>query len=132
MTDSKKLLVFGSFTEDETKSLLLKKSSGSAEKPVKKNELQFGSINFSGGKFIPESDGESNKQFSANGPLNFQPSIKKTSNENSSVVAVSIPKENRIVNKPAATHPLDNGLKEQKINKPASTRPLDKTKNRQY
>ncbi|KAF5469789.1 hypothetical protein F2P56_010349 [Juglans regia] len=45
MSDSK-LVVFGSFTEDETRSLLLKKSSKNAEKSVEKKELQFGSVNF--------------------------------------------------------------------------------------
>lgn len=44
MPDSK-VLLFGSFSEDETKSLLQKPSSGKNEKPVKKNELQFGSLN---------------------------------------------------------------------------------------
>lgn len=39
------MLLFGSFSEDETKSLLQKQSSGNNEKPVKKNELQFGSLN---------------------------------------------------------------------------------------
>lgn len=39
------MLLFGSFTEDETKSLRVKKSSGKNEKPVQKNQLQFGSLN---------------------------------------------------------------------------------------
>ncbi|KAJ1418523.1 Ubiquitin C-terminal hydrolase + Tagatose 6 phosphate kinase [Sesbania bispinosa] len=39
------MLLFGSFTEDETKSLLHKQSSGKNEKPVEKNQLQFGSLN---------------------------------------------------------------------------------------
>ncbi|XP_050386825.1 ubiquitin carboxyl-terminal hydrolase 24 [Argentina anserina] len=50
MTDSK-LLVFGSFSEDETKSLFLKQSPGKPSpvkggKPVETNVLQFGSIKF--------------------------------------------------------------------------------------
>ncbi|XP_027354612.1 ubiquitin carboxyl-terminal hydrolase 24 [Abrus precatorius] len=44
MSDSK-MIVFGSFTEDETRSLLLKPTSGRNETPVEKNELQFGSLN---------------------------------------------------------------------------------------
>ncbi|XP_061353053.1 ubiquitin carboxyl-terminal hydrolase 24 isoform X2 [Gastrolobium bilobum] len=44
MSDSK-VVIFGSFTEDETRSLLLKQSSGRSEKPVEKNQLQFGSLN---------------------------------------------------------------------------------------
>ena len=39
-----KVLLFGSFTEDETRSLKVKKSSGRNEKPVDKNQLQFGSL----------------------------------------------------------------------------------------
>ncbi|KAB5572973.1 hypothetical protein DKX38_000167 [Salix brachista] len=41
-----KVLLFGSFTEDETKSLLGKQSSGNVGKPAEKTELRFGSINF--------------------------------------------------------------------------------------
>ncbi|KAK7312122.1 hypothetical protein VNO77_35737 [Canavalia gladiata] len=44
MSDSK-MLLFGSFTEDETRSLLSKQSSASNEKPVEKNQLLFGSPN---------------------------------------------------------------------------------------
>ncbi|GAU27620.1 hypothetical protein TSUD_270090 [Trifolium subterraneum] len=40
-----KVLLFGSFTEDETRSLRVKKSSGRNEKSVDKNQLQFGSLN---------------------------------------------------------------------------------------
>ncbi|MCI10414.1 ubiquitin carboxyl-terminal hydrolase 24-like, partial [Trifolium medium] len=39
------VLLFGSFTEDETRSLRVKKSSGRNEKSVDKNQLQFGSLN---------------------------------------------------------------------------------------
>ncbi|BAT91257.1 hypothetical protein LR48_Vigan08g204100 [Vigna angularis] len=39
------MLLFGSFTEDETRSLLSKQSSGKNEKSVEKNQLQFGSLN---------------------------------------------------------------------------------------
>lgn len=46
------MLLFGSFTEDETRSLRLKKSSGKNEKPVEKNQLQFGSL----GSVIVESN----------------------------------------------------------------------------
>ncbi|KAK7263942.1 hypothetical protein RJT34_31541 [Clitoria ternatea] len=44
VTDSKKMILFGSFTEDEARSLQ-KQSSGKNEKPVEKNQLQFGSLN---------------------------------------------------------------------------------------
>ncbi|KAK7404267.1 hypothetical protein VNO78_05023 [Psophocarpus tetragonolobus] len=39
-----KMFLFGSFTEDETRSLLSKQSSGKKENPVEKNQLQFGSL----------------------------------------------------------------------------------------
>lgn len=39
------MLLFGSFSEDETKSLLLKQSPGKNEKPVEKDRLLFGSVN---------------------------------------------------------------------------------------
>ncbi|XP_030532341.1 ubiquitin carboxyl-terminal hydrolase 24 [Rhodamnia argentea] len=43
MSDSK-VVLFGSFTEDETKSLLLRQSSKSAEKAADKRELRIGSF----------------------------------------------------------------------------------------
>ncbi|KAI9075384.1 hypothetical protein K1719_042634 [Acacia pycnantha] len=57
MSDSKKVLLFGSFSEDETRSLLLKETSGGNKKPVQKNQLKFGSLNFS----TEGSSGESSK-----------------------------------------------------------------------
>ncbi|KAG6628303.1 ubiquitin carboxyl-terminal hydrolase 24 isoform X1 [Carya illinoinensis] len=62
MSDSKKLVVFGSFTEDETRSLLLKKSSKNAEKSVEKKELQFGSVNFVTLKVSGGLHGESSRE----------------------------------------------------------------------
>lgn len=64
------LLVFGSFSEDETKSLLLKRSPGKSspgkvEKPVEANILQFGSINFVTNKSLVELNGESSRQQSS-------------------------------------------------------------------
>ncbi|CAJ1934165.1 unnamed protein product [Sphenostylis stenocarpa] len=44
MSDSK-MLLFGSFTEDETRSLLSKQPSGKNEKSVQTNQLRFGSLN---------------------------------------------------------------------------------------
>lgn len=57
MSDSKKILLFGSFSEEETRSLLLKHTSGANKKPVQKNQLQFGSLNFP----TEGSSGESSK-----------------------------------------------------------------------
>ncbi|KAM1412981.1 hypothetical protein ACFXTO_025640 [Malus domestica] len=64
MSDSK-LLVFGSFSEDETRSLLLKQSPVKAEKPVEKNVLQFGSINFVSAKSSVQFNDESSGQKSS-------------------------------------------------------------------
>ncbi|XVF40826.1 hypothetical protein PTKIN_Ptkin01aG0147400 [Pterospermum kingtungense] len=71
MTDSK-VFVFGSFTEDETRSLLSKQSAGNAEKPVRKNELQFGSLNFADAGSLGSTNGDlSCKVSSTNGPVGF-------------------------------------------------------------
>lgn len=40
------MLLFGSFSEDETRSLLLKQTSGGNKTPVPKKQLQFGSLNY--------------------------------------------------------------------------------------
>ncbi|XP_028789899.1 ubiquitin carboxyl-terminal hydrolase 24 isoform X2 [Neltuma alba] len=60
MSDSK-VLLFGSFSEDETRSLLLKQTSGGNKKPVQKNQLQFGSLNFSTEGSSVDNTGESSK-----------------------------------------------------------------------
>ncbi|KAI5342071.1 hypothetical protein L3X38_009946 [Prunus dulcis] len=73
MSDSK-LFVFGSFSEDETRSLLQKQSPGKAEKPVEKNVLQFGSINFVTKISSGECNGESSRpQNSVKGLSKVQP-----------------------------------------------------------
>ncbi|XP_011042126.1 PREDICTED: ubiquitin carboxyl-terminal hydrolase 24 isoform X2 [Populus euphratica] len=72
MSDSK-VLVFGSFTEDETKSLLGKQSAGKVEKPAEKIELRFGSLNFGTGITFGNFDTTLNTQLaSANGNVTFQ------------------------------------------------------------
>ncbi|OAY53450.1 ubiquitin carboxyl-terminal hydrolase 24 [Manihot esculenta] len=74
MTDNK-VLVFGSFTEDETKSWLQKPSTENHEKPVEKKELQFGSLNFATGITFGDFNSESSrKPGSANGKASFQTS----------------------------------------------------------
>ncbi|KAF3943714.1 hypothetical protein CMV_029752 [Castanea mollissima] len=112
MTDSKKVLVFGSFTEDETRSLLLKPSSGKAEKPVQKKELRFGSVDFIAGKPLGGLHGESSRQLDSskgsNGLLS-SPMLKKD-NEPKSVKILTnhlpgvlgTPKENGSVD--SSTH----------------------------
>ncbi|XP_007207747.2 ubiquitin carboxyl-terminal hydrolase 24 [Prunus persica] len=73
MSDSK-LFVFGSFSEDETRSLLQKQSPGKAEKPLEKNVLQFGSINFVTKISSGECNGESSRpQNSVKGLSKVQP-----------------------------------------------------------
>ncbi|KAL0007054.1 hypothetical protein SO802_008556 [Lithocarpus litseifolius] len=112
MTDSKKVLVFGSFTEDETRSFLLKPSSGKVEKPVEKKELRFGSVDFIAGKSLGGLYGESSRQLDSpkgsNGLLS-SPVLKKD-NEPKSVKILNnhlpgvlgTPKENGSVD--SSTH----------------------------
>ncbi|XWS56808.1 hypothetical protein CRYUN_Cryun09bG0117500 [Craigia yunnanensis] len=100
MTDSK-VFVFGSFTEDETRSLLLKQSAGNAEKPVEKKELQFGSLNFAAAGSLGGANGDlSYKPSSTNRPVGFLSSTspiedgksRKTATDHSSTT-VQTPKE---------------------------------------
>ncbi|BBH05395.1 ubiquitin-specific protease 24 [Prunus dulcis] len=68
------LFVFGSFSEDEIRSLLQKQSPGKAEKPLEKNVLQFGSINFVTKISSGECNGESSRpQNSVKGLSKVQP-----------------------------------------------------------
>lgn len=74
--------MFGSFTEDETKSLLLKQSSGSGKKPdetgkveksVEAQGLRFGSLDVETGKTHSGANGQlSGKPVTADGPVTFQ------------------------------------------------------------
>ncbi|ONI17367.1 hypothetical protein PRUPE_3G154500 [Prunus persica] len=68
------LFVFGSFSEDKTRSLLQKQSPGKAENPVEKNVLQFGSIYFGTIISSGECNGESSRpQNSVKGLSKVQP-----------------------------------------------------------
>lgn len=116
MSDSKKVLVFGSFTEDETKSLLGKQSPGKVEKPVEKIELRFGSLNFGTGITFGNFDTTLNTQLaSANGNV--------TSQSKSSVMkekdvkfakkgdgVLGSPRENGSVGNSSHGSPLSNGV----------------------
>ncbi|KAK2636942.1 hypothetical protein Ddye_031734 [Dipteronia dyeriana] len=83
MSGSKEVFVFGSFTEDETKSLLLRRSSETAKKPdssgkvekvVEVKELQFGSLNVATGKSVDGANGLSSRQIgTVDGPVIFHP-----------------------------------------------------------
>lgn len=83
MSGSKEqVFVFGSFTEDETKSLLLRQSSASGKKPdstgkvekaVETGGLQFGSFNVETGKSLSGVNGRSSGQIgTVDGPVIFQ------------------------------------------------------------
>ncbi|XWS74732.1 hypothetical protein CRYUN_Cryun01aG0022900 [Craigia yunnanensis] len=119
MTDSK-VFVFGSFTEDETRSLLLKQSAGNAEKPVEKKELQFVSLNFAAGGSLGSANGDlSNKPSSTNGPVGFLSSTsaiedgksKKPATDHSSTT-LQTPKENGSTKSSTDSSSLSNGVKQ--------------------
>ncbi|KAJ4711565.1 ubiquitin carboxyl-terminal hydrolase 24-like [Melia azedarach] len=117
MSDSK-LFVFGSFTEDETRSLLRSQSSGSVKKPAKDKELQFGSSNFETARSLSGANGKPNGQLViANGPADFQPStpLKKNENEKSTKAPNDLffrtPKENGHVKNSTNSPALNNDVK---------------------
>ncbi|KAF5733620.1 ubiquitin carboxyl-terminal hydrolase 24 [Tripterygium wilfordii] len=69
-----KVLLFGSFTEDETRSWQHKPPSGNDEKPVEKKELQFGSLDFASGISLSGLNCDSKKQLGhANDTIDFEP-----------------------------------------------------------
>ncbi|GMI72638.1 ubiquitin-specific protease 24 [Hibiscus trionum] len=118
MTDSK-VFVFGSFTEDETRSLLSKQSPGKSEKPVEKKELHFGSFNFSAGGSLGSTNGNlSNKPSSSNGPVESLSSTsligdvksRKTTTDHS-LNAIQAPKETASA-KSSSGSSLNNGIKQ--------------------
>ncbi|KAF9686412.1 hypothetical protein SADUNF_Sadunf03G0155900 [Salix dunnii] len=116
MSDSKKVLLFGSFTEDETKSLLGKQSPGKVKKPVEKTELRFGSLNFGSGITFGNFDTTLNTQLdSANGNVIFhsKSSVKKerevkVANKGDGVLGS--PRENGIIGNSNHGSPINNGV----------------------
>lgn len=118
MSDSK-LLLFGSFTEDETRSLL-RLPSGNAEKPAAKKELQFGSVDFVTGRALASVGNELCRQAdSSKGPIDFCSSnLLKKDDETKSVDGVNklsseaagTPKENGGVHDFTHSSPLGNGV----------------------
>ncbi|XP_048426234.1 ubiquitin carboxyl-terminal hydrolase 24 isoform X1 [Pyrus x bretschneideri] len=114
MSDSK-LLVFGSFSEDETRSLLLKQSPVKglkAENPVEKNVLQFGSINFVTAKPSVQFNGESSGQKSSlKAPTKLQPLI--SVNKQDEVKAVKAVDGNLPV---SSATPAENGCTDNYVN----------------
>ncbi|KAL4367716.1 hypothetical protein GQ457_05G031620 [Hibiscus cannabinus] len=119
MTDSK-VFVFGSFTEDETRSLLSKQSPGKSEKPVEKKELLFGSFDFASGGSLGIANGHlSNKPSSMNGPIESLSSTsliegvksRKTMTDHSSI-SLQTPKETRNAKSSGSGCSLSNGIKQ--------------------
>ncbi|XWS07575.1 hypothetical protein CRYUN_Cryun41cG0000600 [Craigia yunnanensis] len=117
-----KVFVFGSFTEDETRSLLLKQSAGAGnvEKPVEKKELQFGSFNFADGGSLGSANGAlSNKPSSTNGPVGFLSSTSPIEDGKSretatdhSLTTLQTPKENGSTKSSSDSCSLSNGVKQ--------------------
>lgn len=116
MSDSKKVLVFGSFTEDETKSLLGKQSPGKVEKPVEKIELRFGSLNFGTGITFGNFDTTLNTQLaSANGNVTSQSKSSVMKEKDVKVAkkgdgVLGSPRENGSVGNSSHGSPLSNGV----------------------
>ncbi|XP_031371484.1 ubiquitin carboxyl-terminal hydrolase 24 [Punica granatum] len=130
MSDSKvkaspEVFIFGSFTEDETKSLLLGQSAKSAEKPVGKTKPQFGTLNITVGR--PPNDQKSQSsthQHSLKGTAGLKPSrhpekdadLPSLKIANDSVPVVSgASKENGNFHGSSPVSPLTNGVKELEI-----------------
>ncbi|KAJ8900285.1 hypothetical protein K2173_024925 [Erythroxylum novogranatense] len=123
MSDSKQVLVFGSFTEDETKSLLKKQSSSNDKKAEEKKALRFGSLSVATGITFGNFDCElSGKLSSGNEPISFQTTNPFENEKGVKIVKIAddvprvlgSPKVNeRIYSKPS-TFPLSNGVKDLK------------------
>lgn len=116
------VFVFGSFTEDETKSLLVRKSSRDPKKPVEKSVLQFGSVDFVAGKVSDSFVGESSReQHSVEEKNQVQSSSVRDNNsdvncvktaDHSSSAAVATTTANGCVHESTHVSPGCNGLKE--------------------
>ncbi|XP_057499687.1 ubiquitin carboxyl-terminal hydrolase 24-like [Actinidia eriantha] len=119
MSDSK-VLLFGSFTEDETRSLL-NQSSEKTEKPVEKKELPSNVVKeLSFGSF----NGEPHRQLNiSRGAIVSQPSDIHKDTKGSGVkttnavlpITSGSSKENGVVQKTAHYHPVSNGSEELRI-----------------
>ncbi|KAI4323486.1 hypothetical protein L6164_023085 [Bauhinia variegata] len=84
------VVLFGSFTEDETKSLLKKQAPGRTENPVERHQLQFGSLNFiTGGSLGGITGQSSNRLNSTKAPDGVPSSNSQKFNGESSVNIVS-------------------------------------------
>ncbi|KAJ9179597.1 hypothetical protein P3X46_011367 [Hevea brasiliensis] len=122
--NSSKVLVFGSFTEDETRSWLQKPSSENDEKPVEKKELQFGSLSFATGITFGDFNSESSRQLgSANGKASFQTTnplkkekdVKIAQKVHDLLVVQGSPKQNGSIDNFTHGNTLNNGVKDFKM-----------------
>lgn len=113
------VVLFGSFTEDETRSLL--KSPEKTKKPVEKKELPVVSSNVATELVFGGFSGEAPHQFDySRGPIGSQPSHVNKDIEGSSIVtkhalfpaASGSSKENGVVKNLAHYHPISNGNEE--------------------
>jgi len=111
-----KVLLFGSFTEDETRSFL--KSPQKTKKPVEKKELPVVSPNVATELSFGGFHGEAHLQFdSSRGPIGSQPSHVNKGIEGSGIITSNAPlpaasgrsKENGVVKNLARNHPVSNG-----------------------
>lgn len=96
MSDSK-VFIFGSFTEDETKSFLLSQSSKSAEKAADKRELRIGSSPLvdnddQSGRYVDSSEGSIS--FGSLKPLKKHAESDVAKAKSHAPIASGIPKEN--------------------------------------
>lgn len=113
------MIVFGSFTEDEIRSLNSKPSEDSAT-PVGKTELQFGSLPLVSGVLLNGTNGETGKKlFSSVKPSN---SVKKDAGSVHSKALVpgsgDVLKENGSIYNSEHIIPLSNGMKQIKVGSP--------------
>lgn len=117
------VLLFGTFTEDETRSWL-KQSSEKTDKHVEKKELEVGSSNVVTGLSFGGFNGEPSRQLdSSRGPIGSNPSdIHKDNKGNSAKttnnllpVASESSNENGVIQKFDHSHPLSNGNEESRI-----------------
>lgn len=125
------VVLFGSFTEDETRSLL--KSPENTKKPVEKKELPVVSSNVATELVFGGFSGEAPRRFdSSRGPIGSQPSHVNKDIEGSSIVtkhallpaASASSKENGVVKNLAHYHPISNGNEESRKEDSVDLTPL--------
>ncbi|KAK4761399.1 hypothetical protein SAY87_029283 [Trapa incisa] len=115
MSDSK-VFIFGSFTEDEAKSLLLGQSAKSAEKPVLKTQLQYGTLDTRAGKLLNHQSKQSSgdvpplKGIASLKPKIAEPPAFKRVNDNIPVVS-TLAKQNGNFHVPGPVTSLSNSVK---------------------